>query len=303
MYLPTQYRSDVTRYSIVYEETENRYFIRIWENDTKGWQYPYGSTWYEARDGFRTIADAENWLNMHDWETATVRQIEKNDESFSSHFSEFTKAMEMLGFEPSKDNFYGNTPVYEGFYKIEEPLASEYENPSYKRIEVRVMYYENEISVDYWINHQRVPKSLKPKESASVDKTIKAIERFLSKHGIDIFASTMMVATTDRQSIMAAINTRDLSRNLARTRSSNIWAYGINVRNYKDKVGDVVVQFKDKTGGPGHVYIYYDVPVRVYQRWMSSPSKGHYFWQYIRPIYKYSKLTGNKRGVLPHAVN
>lgn len=103
--------------------------------------------------------------------------------------------------------------------------------------------------------------------------------------------------------ITAAISTCDLLKNLSRVKSSNVWGYTINIRQAKDKTGDVLVQFKGNKGGPGDVYIYYDVPVVVYRRLVSAPSKGHFIWQYLRNNYKYSKLTGSKKGVLPNAVN
>lgn len=106
-----------------------------------------------------------------------------------------------------------------------------------------------------------------------------------------------------RQDIFAAINTRNLTKNLVRVKSSNIWSFGINVRNVGDNIGDVICQFKDKNGGAGDIYIYYDVPVKIYRRWISAPSKGHYFWEYIRNNFKYSKLTGDRRGKLKNAIN
>lgn len=118
-----------------------------------------------------------------------------------------------------------------------------------------------------------------------------------------IFMNTMIISVSDRQAVLAAINTKDLSKNLVRVRSSNVWSYGLNIKDRKDKTGDLVVQFKSKNGGAGDVYIYYDVPIVVYRRWQSAPSKGHYFWVYIRNNFKYSKLTGDKRGKLANAVN
>lgn len=118
-----------------------------------------------------------------------------------------------------------------------------------------------------------------------------------------IFMNTMIVAISDRQAVLAAINTKDFSKNLVKVRSSNVWAYGLNIKDRKDKTGDLVVQFKNKNGGAGDVYIYYDVPIVVYRRWQSAPSKGHYFWVYIRNNFKYSKLTGDKRGKLANAIN
>lgn len=118
-----------------------------------------------------------------------------------------------------------------------------------------------------------------------------------------VFSAIIMTSVKDRKAVFAAINTKNLAQNLTRVRSSNIWSYGLNLRNRKDKTGDLLVQFKNKNGGAGDVYIYYDVPTMIYRRWQSAPSKGHYFWVYIRNNFKYSKLTGDKRGKLANAVN
>lgn len=63
--------------------------------------------------------------------------------------------------------------------------------------------------------------------------------------------NTMIIAISDRQAVLAAINTKDLSQNLVKVRSSNVWAYGLNIKDRKDKTGDLVVQFKNKNGGAG----------------------------------------------------
>lgn len=102
--------------------------------------------------------------------------------------------------------------------------------------------------------------------------------------------------TAGRQPIMAAISSKDITRNMVRVKSSNIWSYTINGRDGQDsKLGDVYVQFKGKHGGPGDVYVYYDVPVKIYKQMLSAPSKGHSFWQNLRGKYSYAKLTGDKR--------
>lgn len=103
--------------------------------------------------------------------------------------------------------------------------------------------------------------------------------------------------------ITAAINTKNLAQNLVRVRSSNVWAIGFNVKNKGDKTGDLVMQFKDKNGGAGPLYIYFDVPVVVYRRMQSQPSVGHFFWLNIRNNYSYSKLSGDRIGKLPNAIN
>lgn len=107
----------------------------------------------------------------------------------------------------------------------------------------------------------------------------------------------------DRTYIQSAISTRDLTKELTRCRSSNLWAYGMNVRKAGDNTGDVIIQFKGKNGGPDGLYIYYDVPVRIYRQLLSAPSKGHFFWTNIRNKYSYDKL-GDKswRGKLPNAI-
>lgn len=118
-----------------------------------------------------------------------------------------------------------------------------------------------------------------------------------------LFIEAAMQVTTETLPIMAAINTKNLAQNLVRVRSSNVWAIGFNVRKAGDNVGDLIIQFKNKNGGAGDCYIYYDVNIKVYRRMQSVPSKGHFVWTDIRNNYSYSKLTGNKRGVLPNAIN
>lgn len=117
-----------------------------------------------------------------------------------------------------------------------------------------------------------------------------------------------MCSVSDRENILesvisAGISSKDITRDMVRVRSSNIWSYKINIKKHGDKYGDVYVQFKGRNGGPDDIYVYYDVPVKVYRRWVSAPSKGHYFWQYIRNNFQYSKLTGDKRGKLKNAIN
>ncbi|MBP5433737.1 KTSC domain-containing protein [Ruminococcus sp.] len=103
--------------------------------------------------------------------------------------------------------------------------------------------------------------------------------------------------------ITAAINTRNMAKDLTRVRSSNVWAVGYNVKQQGDKTGDMMMQFKGPNGGAGDLYIYYDVPLQTYRRLLTAGSVGHTFWVLVRDNFKYSKLTGNKRGVLPNAVN
>lgn len=101
-------------------------------------------------------------------------------------------------------------------------------------------------------------------------------------------------------SIQAA-SSRDLTKNMIRVRSSNVWAYSYNPRD--NSKGDIYAQFHGKPGRPGDIYVYYDVPARVYTKWLTAGSKGKYFWKYIRNRYKYAKLTGDKRTKLKNGVN
>ena len=109
---------------------------------------------------------------------------------------------------------------------------------------------------------------------------------------------------SSKQSILSSISSKDITRSMVRVKSSNVWSYTINVRDRKDKVGDVYVQFKNNYGGKGDVYVYYNIPITTYRKFVSSSSKGHAVWEYLRNNPGgYSKLTGDKRGKLRNAIN
>lgn len=103
--------------------------------------------------------------------------------------------------------------------------------------------------------------------------------------------------------IQASISTKDIMNHIVRVKSSNMWGYNINIRNRGDRTGDVYVQFKGTNGGPGDIYVLYDVPISVYRKLVTAPSKGHFYWANLRNNFKYSKLTGDKRGKLANAIN
>lgn len=128
--------------------------------------------------------------------------------------------------------------------------------------------------------------------------------KILQRYDIDPIYEIVFCDTCMRsEAITCASNSRDIAKSMVRVKSSNMWSYTIDVKNYEKQIGDVYVQFKDKHGGPGDVYMYFDVPVKLYRRWVSAPSKGHFFWEFIRNNFKYRKLTGDKRGKLANAVN
>ena len=95
---------------------------------------------------------------------------------------------------------------------------------------------------------------------------------------------------------------REITDHMVRCKSSNVWGYAYDVKP-DESIGTLYVQFKSATGGAGDVYRYYEVPLRIYKKFISAPSKGHSVWKYLRHNYMYSKLTGDKRGKLKNAVN
>lgn len=114
---------------------------------------------------------------------------------------------------------------------------------------------------------------------------------------------SMCMYNTSHRDIILAASTQELMRNMSRVKSSNVWARGINIKDRKSGVGDVIVQFKGSQGQPGDVYILYDVPVKLYRRWIAAPSAGHFYWVNLRNNFLYSKLTGDKRAKLKNGIN
>lgn len=125
----------------------------------------------------------------------------------------------------------------------------------------------------------------------------------LLKYNFDAAKIVFCDSSCRKEIIKASITTRDIAQHIVRVRSSNVWGYNINIRKNGDRTGDVYVQFKGNQGGPGDIYVYYDVPVSVYRKWVVAPSKGHFFWANLRNNFKYSKLTGDRRGKLANAIN
>ena len=277
-----------SKYSVLFDEDSSKYYIRI--HDDRGWSYP---TWAEAVEGFNTLTDATAWLNRHDWENATKYHIEESEDAASSYEQDFIDSMNMLGFHRTDNSFFEDSLVYE-FDSLDASGAL---------LCIRVIYYLDGPAVIYRVNGKRLPKSSTPPDTPDLARMIRGIERMMKKYNHSIVSSCYMMDMSHRFEVMAAINTRDLSKDMVHVKSSNLWSYKLNIKDRHDKYGDLLVQFKNESGGPGDLYIYYEVPLMVYRRWQSAPSKGHYFWVYIRNNYKYSKLTGDKRGKLHNAVN
>lgn len=125
--------------------------------------------------------------------------------------------------------------------------------------------------------------------------------RTLEEEDVDvIFAKSTIVA---KRAPMGSNKGGFSPKDLMRVKSSNVWAIGYQANADSMKEGTIYVQFKGKNGGPGDVYAYYDAPNTVYRKMITTPSKGAFVWKYLRYSFPYSKLTGDKRGKLPHAVN
>lgn len=41
----------------------------------------------------------------------------------------------------------------------------------------------------------------------------------------------------------------------------------------------------------GSIYNYFSVPQQIYNELMEAPSKGKYFHAYIRPVFRYQKIS------------
>lgn len=194
---------------------------------------------------------------------------------------EFAEAMHILGFYQIDDAFSMNRTVGKS------------------KVSASAILQGNTAVLKYWINGRKISSSTEK----SIEASMLSIENTLAEYGWTAFESAKTPCRRMLQNILAAINTSDLSSKLFRVKSSNVWAYRLFMRNRKDKTGDLIVQFKSREGGPGDVYQYYDVPFTLFRKWQATTSKGHFFWKYIRNYYKYSKLTGDKRGKLANAVN
>lgn len=128
-------------------------------------------------------------------------------------------------------------------------------------------------------------------------------EMIIADKGIMVSASTILAKSFQNQhdtSRREKTTTKDFVKKLSRVKSSNVWSYAFQPKD--DKVGDMLMQFKAKNGGPGDIYIYYNVPSRIWQRFVAAPSKGHFFWEFVRNVFTYAKLTGDKRTHLPNGI-
>lgn len=244
-------------------ESNRRYYIRM-TDDFDNWVYPDWKT-----SGFDSPDDAASFLSDMDWKSADVESISiDNDELWFIY--------DLLG-----------------IYYDEDTDSYRYHDDC---IDIQASC-DNPLSVNIKSNGR-----LRHKVFSSLDTMFKSIESAIISTGKHIFSSKKSTIRS-LQKVTAAINTQNLASKLFRVKSSNVWAYRLFMRNRKDRTGDLIVQFKNKNGGGGDVYIYYEVPFTLFRSWQATQSKGHFFWKHIRNYFKYSKLTGDKIGKLPNAIN
>ena len=223
---------------------------------------------------------------------ATVEKIE------DFRKDEMKDALALMGFEFVEMNFYrridldGDLSIYVDLYD-DGALTTVYEFN--KEIDERQFVAPIRF-IDY------VEDILK-QHNVTTEEFIDSDELVLTDDGIVTAAKRVFSANKQNRHDTSRRNkttTQDFVKKLARVKSSNVWSYAFQPKD--DKVGDMLMQFKNKDGGPGDIYIYYNVPNKIWQRLVAAPSVGHAFWALIRNIYTYAKLTGDKRTHLPNGI-
>ena len=219
---------------------------------------------------FSSVECAENFLNSHDYINATLQTMPMSADDIEY-------IIDMYGFDSIGHNKWE-------LYTSEGRLV----------LSIGPKKYQISISVD--------ENGKLFKKRHTFDDAIDVIDFLDSFQANGIELSCIVDEKMTTQICAASKSLKDITRNLVRVKSSNVWAYGIDIRDRHDKTGNVFVQFKGKNGGPGDIYVFYDVPVTVWRGWVAAPSKGHYHWAHIRFNYKYAKLTGDRRTYLPNGV-
>lgn len=225
---------------------------------------------------------------------ATVEKIEDFQKE------DMKDALQLMGFDYLDMNFYrrveldGDLVIYGELYD-DAVLVTVYKN-------------NQEVSSDQFSAPVRFIDFIEDTLSQYDIETSEIVEpedMIISDNGIvtaatDIFAKKFTKQNRHDNSRRNKTTTQDFVKKLARVKSSNVWSYAFQPKD--ERTGDMLMQFKRKDGGPGDIYIYYNVPNKIWQRLVASPSKGHSFWQLIRNVYTYAKLTGDKRTHLPNGI-
>ena len=209
-------------------------------------------------------------------------------------------ALKLMGFDYLEMNFYrrveldGDLVIYGELYD-NGILITVYENN--KEIvskqfsaPVRFIDFIEDILGQYDIETGRI---------IDVDE-LDITDKGIVTSSTNIFARRTSQQNSHDTSRRNKTTTRDFVSKLSRVKSSNVWSYAFQPKD--DRTGDMLMQFKNKNGGPGDIYIYYNVPAKIWQRLVAAPSKGHTFWELIRNVYTYAKLTGDKRTKLANGI-
>ena len=223
---------------------------------------------------------------------ATVEKIEDFQKD------DMKDALKLMGFDYLEMNFYrrteldGDLVIYAELYD-DAVLVTVYENNQ----EVSSEQYSSPIRFIDFIEDTLNQYEIEYAEVVNPDEIV------IADKGIITSATRIFSKTEQNQHDTSRRNkttTQDFVKKLARVKSSNVWSYAFQPKD--DKVGDMLMQFKAKNGGPGDIYIYYNVPSKIWQRLVAAPSKGHAFWALIRNVFTYAKLTGDKKTHLPNGI-
>lgn len=235
-----------------------------------------------------------NKLDLMKIVKATVEKIEDFQKD------EMKDALKHMGFDYLEMNFYrrveldGDLVIYGELYD-DGILITVYENNKEIKSQqftsaVRFIDFVEHILQQYEIEYVEI---IDPDELVIGDKGVITSATRIYAKGFNRHDNSKRNKTT----------TRDFAQQLKQVDSSNVWAYAFQPKD--DKNGDLLMQFKDKKQYPergGDIYIYYNVPNKLWHRLYLAESKGGFFWQFIRNVFTYAKLTGDKRTHLPNGI-
>ena len=206
--------------------------------------------------------------------------------SIKSNYTEFSDAIKMLGFEPLEMNFFRRVD------KIEDE--------GYAELIIYCELFDNKVDVSVYKDAMFMSEA--PNISSPLE-FIDYVEKSLKTYGVasvELQPIDSSITVNGKKIVTAAISSRDFIKKLIKVKSSNMWSYAFEPKD--DNIGTMIIQFKGSNGGPDDIYMYYDVPSRIWRQFVAAPSKGAFFWRHIRNIFKYSKLTGDKRTKLPNGI-
>lgn len=204
-------------------------------------------------------------------------RIRKNTIQEAFSYTDMIDALHLMGFDYLEMNFYR---------RIDELNSGD-------EIIIYCELYDDSLKVTAY----KDSKELKSNSFYRAIDFIDFIETLLKSYGIE---NIQIDSFDNSDRAITGASTRDFVNKLTRVKSSNVWSYAFQPRDYD--TGDMLMQFKGKGGGPGDIYIYYDVPSKLWRKFVAAPSKGHFFWEHIRNVFTYAKLTGDKRTKLANGI-